>query len=202
MSGHSAFVTWRPNWVLGGRKVFFCPLNSFPYISTRDSSVLSYQHGHHVTKKQTGSSNLLFARAKIWSQVILIAAILVRPPLPPQLWICSLKIMNPIQTNKPITEIRAIHVLSILLQTEVSPQSSFTEMVVVNSLASKMKQKHYPVFFFFKISGQRSITSLATIQSIPSGHIRCTHPLQMRHWRSSVFLGEACWETIKIRWAG
>ena len=50
-------------------------------------------------------------------------------------------------TNKPIIEIRAIHVLSILSQTEVSPQSSLTKMVAVNFLASKMKQKLDPVFF-------------------------------------------------------
>ena len=34
-------------------------------------------------KNHTGSSNLLFASAKIWSQVILIAPILVRPPYAP-----------------------------------------------------------------------------------------------------------------------
>ena len=37
---------------------------------------------------------VLFARAKIWSQVILIAAILLWPSYAPQLWICSLMIMN------------------------------------------------------------------------------------------------------------
>ena len=49
---------------------------------------------HWSKKKKTGSSNLLFARAKIWSHVILIATILVRQPYAPQLWICGLKIMN------------------------------------------------------------------------------------------------------------
>ena len=56
--------------------------------SNRDMSIV----GNDL--KKTGSSNLLFTSAKIWSQVILIAAILVRSPYVPQVWICSLKIMN------------------------------------------------------------------------------------------------------------
>ena len=38
-----------------------------------------------LKKKKTESNNLLFARAKIWNQAILLAAILVRPLYAPHL---------------------------------------------------------------------------------------------------------------------
>ena len=49
--------------------------------------------------------------------------------------------------------IRAIDVLSILLQTEASQKSGLTKMTVVNFVASKMKQKKLdPVFFLDQCS--------------------------------------------------
>ena len=86
-------------------------------------------------KKGAGWSNLLFARANIWSQVKFIADILVRPPYAPQLWMCGLKIMNRKHVNrewKILTGIQAIDLLSILFQMMVSQQSGFTKMVAVN----------------------------------------------------------------------
>ena len=71
----------------------------------------------HRSNENTGSSNLLFAHAKIWSPAIVIAAISLRPPYAPQLWICGLQVMNPKHTNCPykiLAAIRPIDFLSIL----------------------------------------------------------------------------------------
>ena len=71
----------------------------------------------HRSNENTGSSNLLFAHAKIWSPAIVIAAISLRPPYAPQLWICVLQVMNPKHTNCPykiLAAIRPIDFLSIL----------------------------------------------------------------------------------------
>ena len=58
-----------------------------------------------------------------------VAAILVRPPYAPQLWFCALKIMNLKPTNwlwKILAAFQPIIVLSLLLQTELSPTANWS----------------------------------------------------------------------------